>query len=275
MISVAGREYAIPLQDILQVKHFKDEEIDETEGVSLKFGEQSVPVVNLGYYLQLEHKMESFTKGSGGLLAILFIKGGRRYAVAIDSIIEQREIIIKDLGCHLSHVPGISGVTLTGAGAVIPILNLRELVDVQMVNEVVDNEPLSQMDVDAPLKVLIVDDSISVRYSVTRLVQSQSWIPQQAVDGLDALAKLESFIPDVIILDIEMPRMNGYEFKSNINNLKQYKDIPIVMLTSRVSEKHQKKARELGIQHYLTKPYQDEVFIQLLESLRSGSNFSL
>jgi chemosensory pili system protein ChpA (sensor histidine kinase/response regulator) len=162
-------------------------------------------------------------------------------------------------------------VTLTGSGGLIPILNLRELVDTQVAEEVIDSEPLLQMELNEPLKVLIVDDSISVRHSVARLVESQSWKQQQAVDGLDALAKLESFIPDVIILDIEMPRMNGYELKSSLNNQPMYKDIPIVMLTSRASEKHQQKARELGIEHYLTKPYQDETFVRLLENIRSGS----
>jgi chemosensory pili system protein ChpA (sensor histidine kinase/response regulator) len=199
------------------------------------------------------------------------MSGKEQHAVAIDSVVEQREIIVKNLGSHLSHVRGISGVTLTGSGGLIPILNLRELVETKAAEQVIDNEPLLQMELNEPLKVLIVDDSISVRHSVARLVESQSWKQQQAVDGLDALAKLESFTPDVIILDIEMPRMNGYELKSSLNNQPMYKDIPIVMLTSRASEKHQQKARELGIEHYLTKPYQDETFVRLLESIRSGS----
>lgn len=267
LVSVAGREFAVPLQDIFQVKHFSAEEIKDTEGLSVKFGDKFVPVINLGFHLQLERKMETLAAGSDGLLVILFVKGEEQYAVAIDSVIEQREIIVKNLGSHLTHVRGISGVTLTGSGGLIPILNLRELVDVQAEYAMMDNEPLLQDEVGGSLKVLIVDDSISVRHSVARLVESQSWQQQQAVDGLDALAKLESFLPDVIILDIEMPRMNGYEFKSSINNQQEYKDIPVVMLTSRASEKHQQKARELGIENYLTKPYQDEIFVRLIEGI--------
>jgi chemosensory pili system protein ChpA (sensor histidine kinase/response regulator) len=274
MVFVAGREFAIPLQDILQVKHFSTREIldtKETGGLALEFGQGVVPVYNLGYHLQLEKRMDTLPTGSEGILAILFMKGEEQHAVAIDSVVEQREIIVKNLGSHLSHVRGISGVTLTGSGGLIPILNLRELVETKVAEEVIDSEPQLQMELNEPLKVLIVDDSISVRHSVARLVESQSWKQQQAVDGLDALAKLESFIPDVIILDIEMPRMNGYELKSSLNNQPMYKDIPIVMLTSRASEKHQQKARELGIEHYLTKPYQDDTFVRLLENIRSGS----
>jgi chemosensory pili system protein ChpA (sensor histidine kinase/response regulator) len=143
-------------------------------------------------------------------------------------------------------------------------------VEIDGLDMIAYSEPL-QMELNEPLKVLIIDDSISVRHSVARLVESQGWKQQQAVDGLDALAKLENFFPDVIILDIEMPRMNGYEFKSSLNNQEMYKDIPVVMLTSRASEKHQQKARDLGVENYLTKPYQDDTFVQLLENIRSGS----
>jgi chemosensory pili system protein ChpA (sensor histidine kinase/response regulator) len=273
MVSVAGKEFAIPLQDILEVKHFPTGEIRADDGLdklSLKFGNDFVSLTNLAYHLQLEKRMDSLSAGTEGILAILFMKGEEQCAVAIDSVIEQREIIIKNLGSHLTHVRGISGVTLTGSGGLIPILNLRELVEEQSFDVTID-EPLLQMELNEPLKVLIVDDSISVRHSVARLVESQSWKQLQAVDGLDALAKLENFSPDVIILDIEMPRMNGYEFKSSLNNQPMYKDIPIVMLTSRASEKHQQKARELGIEHYLTKPYQDDAFVRLLENIRSGN----
>jgi chemosensory pili system protein ChpA (sensor histidine kinase/response regulator) len=273
MVLVAGREFAIPLQDILEVKHFSAGEIktgEDSEKLSLKFGNNIVSVSNLAYHLQLEKRMDNLSAGSEGILAILFMKGEEQCAVVIDSVIEQREIIVKNLGSHLTHVRGISGVTLTGSGGLIPILNLRELVEEKSVDLTID-EPLLQMELNEPLKVLIVDDSISVRHSVARLVESQSWKQLQAVDGLDALAKLENFSPDVIILDIEMPRMNGYEFKSSLNNQPMYKDIPIVMLTSRASEKHQQKARELGIEHYLTKPYQDDAFVRLLENIQNGN----
>jgi len=275
VVSVAGREYAVPLQDIQQVKHFSPGEIDETGGLSVPFGDGYVPAINLGFHLQLEQKMDTLAAAPEGLLAIVFMKGDKPYAVTIDSVVEQREIIVKNLGSHLTHVRGISGVTLTGSGGVIPILNLHELVDVPIDYAMPHHAPVLQDKTAAPIKVLIVDDSISVRHSVARLVESRSWLQQQAVDGLDALAKLESFLPDVIILDIEMPRMNGYEFKSTVNNQQEYKDIPVVMLTSRASEKHQEKARELGIDHYLTKPYQEETFVQLLEAICNGSSSDL
>jgi chemosensory pili system protein ChpA (sensor histidine kinase/response regulator) len=273
IVSVAGREFAVPLQDILQVKRFLAAEMvhsDDTEGLLLPFGDVLVQVSNLGYHLQLEKKMVTPAAASGGILVLLFMQGQEQCAVAVDAIIEQREIIVKNLGSHLTHVRGISGVTLTGSGGIIPILNLNELVAMHTPGGVVESEPLRQTDLDAPFKVLIVDDSISVRHSVARLVERQDWQQLQAVDGLDALAKMDGFLPDVIILDIEMPRMNGYELKASLNNQQLYKDIPVVMLTSRASEKHQEKARELGVRHYLSKPYEEDTFVRLLENICSG-----
>lgn len=271
MVSVGGRMFAIPLQDIQQIKRFSSEQLVEENGLRLRLGEELVPVVNLGFYLNLEKLRISIPSGREGILAILFAKGDQQFAISVEEIVEQREIVVKNLGSHLSHVLGISGVTLTGSGDLIPIINLREIVERQVTVAKAGGETVIPAGLQGPLKVLIVDDSISVRHSVARLVESQGWKQQQAVDGVDALAKLETYTPDVIVLDIEMPRMNGYELKSNLNNKEWCKDIPVIMLTSRASEKHQQKARELGIQHYMTKPYQEEVFVRLLASIHNGN----
>jgi chemosensory pili system protein ChpA (sensor histidine kinase/response regulator) len=271
MVSVASRIFAVPLQDIQQVKRFAAGEVITDDGVFLRHGDMVIPVVNLGFCLQLEKLMTVRANPREGILAVLFYKEEKLCAVSIDEVVEQREIIVKSLGSHLTHVPGISGVTFTGSGELIPIVNLRELMDQQKPIAARGIEPASQAVLTEPLRVLIVDDSISVRHSVARLVEGQGWKQQQAVDGSDALVKLETFVPDVIILDIEMPKMNGYELKSTLNNDPALKDIPVVMLTSRSSEKHQQKAKELGVRHYMTKPYQEEAFIRMLESIQNRS----
>lgn len=272
MVAVAGHNFAVPLQHIYQVKRFSRQEVAISDNhLLLNHGAEKIEAVNLSYYLQLDNRRHSLSADSQeGVLAILCHREERLAAVIIEEIVEQREIVVKNLGSHLTHVPGISGVTLTGSGDMIPIINLRELFSLDKGAAVATTEVPAPAASAAPLKVLIVDDSISVRHSVTRVVEGQGWKQQQAVDGVEALAKLEQFLPDVIILDIEMPRMNGYELKSTLNNNELYRDIPVIMLTSRASEKHQQKARELGIRHYMTKPYQEEVFIRLLEKLHRG-----
>ncbi len=128
MVAVAGKVFAIPLQDIKQVKWFGLEELELQEGLFLRMGDDRIPVVNLGCCLQLEERTSELPTGDAGLLAILFKQGDRQLAVSVPEVIDQRQIIVKSLGSHLSHVPGVSGVTLTGHGVPIPILDLRELI---------------------------------------------------------------------------------------------------------------------------------------------------
>ena len=273
-VDVAGSPFAIPLQDVEEIRQYKARDVRDVNGQpALTIQGEDIPLAPLSSYLRID---EPANRAEGAVVVFTTSpKGGesaRRRVLSVSEIIEQREIIVKSLGTHLTRVRGVGGVTVSGSGELIPILNLRELVEVAqpVVQTVVETDRIKSTQ--EPLKVLIVDDSISVRFSVARLVESCGWEQKQAVDGLDALSQLETYTPDVIILDIEMPKMNGYEFKSNINNREAYKDIPVVMLTSRQSEKHQQKARELGVSYYLTKPYEDDSFVQLLEKIEMERN---
>jgi chemosensory pili system protein ChpA (sensor histidine kinase/response regulator) len=120
-----------------------------------------------------------------------------------------------------------------------------------------------------PFTVMVVDDSVSVRQSVLRLVKNNGWLPILATDGVDAAEKLDASRPDAIVLDIEMPRMNGFEFLGILRSQARYQAVPVIMLTSRFSEKHQKKAEELGADHYLIKPYKEDQFVALLQRIAS------
>jgi len=262
IFGLEDRTFAVPIHDIVEVRKFSVNERVETDKV--RWNEQTIPLINLTGTLQLSSMPEFDTD----ILTLVIENADNTFsAVRIDAIEEQREIVIKDLGSHLQYVRGINGVTLTGEGAIIPILNLYELAaqgeSLPQATQA-EEESVESME---PLKVLVVDDSISVRYSISRLVESQAWTPFQAVDGIDALEKMENLAPDVIVLDIEMPRMNGFEFMGIIRNDERYQNIPVVMLTSRASEKHQSKARELGVDHYMVKPFQEEDFILLMSSM--------
>jgi chemosensory pili system protein ChpA (sensor histidine kinase/response regulator) len=117
----------------------------------------------------------------------------------------------------------------------------------------------------------VVDDSISIRQVISRLMTDQGWEVQTAKDGIDALEKLGEVRPDLIVLDIEMPRMNGYEFLGALKTESGYEDIPVVILTSRTSVKHREKARSLGARGFIVKPYKDDEFVRLIHKLTSGS----
>jgi chemosensory pili system protein ChpA (sensor histidine kinase/response regulator) len=190
--------------------------------------------------------------------------------VAIDSLKGQREIVIKSLGSHLRYVKGISGITIKGDGSLVPIMNLEEFfwrkTDDSSVS-ISEDGIMKTM----PLEIMVVDDSVSIRQVVSRLMEDQGWKVQTAKDGLDALEKLSESKPDLIVLDIEMPRMNGYEFLGALKSQEIYKDIPVVMLTSRNAAKHRNKSKALGARGFVVKPYNDDEFINLVLQLTTES----
>jgi len=112
---------------------------------------------------------------------------------------------------------------------------------------------------------MIVDDSITVRRVMERFLEGNGVRVVTAKDGLDAVSQLQDHKPDIILLDIEMPRMDGYEFASHVRNDERFSDVPIIMITSRVGDKHRARAIELGVNDYLGKPYQD---MELLEAIQ-------
>jgi chemosensory pili system protein ChpA (sensor histidine kinase/response regulator) len=267
LITTGAGRYAIPLQDVVEIRSVAVSEL-AGEDALLVWREEKLPVKDLAALLQLREPLIFQAAATGNCLTLIVQSGKGHVAVVVDEVREQREIVVKNLGTHLTHVKGVSGVTILGDGSLIPVLNLSELVDAaQPAIPVADRIP-RPAERESPLQVLVVDDSISVRQSISRLIKHQSWLPELAVDGVDALEKLESFRPDAIILDVEMPRMNGYEFMSILRSTEKFRELPVIMLTSRTSDKHRAKAEELGVDFYMTKPFKDETFVQLLGGIR-------
>jgi chemosensory pili system protein ChpA (sensor histidine kinase/response regulator) len=184
----------------------------------------------------------------------------------IDSLVGQKEIVIKSLGSHLRYVKGVSGATIMGDGSVIPILNLEELLWSQM-TMLEETHTDKELIIERPLNIMVVDDSVSIRQVVSRLMEDQGWQVLTAKDGIDALDKLSESHPDLIVLDIEMPRMNGYEFLGALKAQVGVENIPVVVLTSRTATKHRDKAKALGAKGFIVKPYNDDEFVRLILKL--------
>lgn len=257
---VNDKPFAVPLYDITEILSSSDIEKD---GENFFWRGEKVEKRSLAALLG----QSSGAGATGKDLTIMISSGGKNFAVTVDAITGQQEIVVKDLGSHLTKVHGVNGVTDFGDGLLVPILDLPELVSEKAQRLEDARESLPVANKRSPVRVLVVDDSISVRQSVLRLLKKHNWVVEAAKDGVDALEKLELFAPDVIVSDIEMPRMNGYEFKEVLNNHIEHWNVPVIMLTSRISEKHQQKARELGVQRYVVKPYQDDRFISLIQEM--------
>jgi len=201
----------------------------------------------------------------------------RRVALAVDEIVNSRDAVVKKLGSHLRHVPGIWGATLMGDGTVVLILNPADLAGA--VDEpVAVRQPKRRLAAEnTPYNVLIVDDSLSMRHVLSMAVKKAGWNAVPARDGLEALEIIDRGTqpPDLVLLDIEMPRMDGFEFLSTIRARPKHANLPIVMLTSRGGTKHREKAKSLGVTDYMVKPFQEDTLIvnidRLVKESRQGN----
>jgi len=191
--------------------------------------------------------------------------GEHSTAIVTDELLGSREIVVKSVGPMVSGIRGISGATILGDGRICIILDIGALVRSEWRTRALRPAELERAD--TRVFALVVDDSITVRRVTQRLLERNGMRVMTAKDGLDAVGVLQDNVPDVILLDIEMPRMDGYEVASHIRNDPRLKHIPIVMITSRVGEKHRARAIELGIDEYLGKPYQEQQLLEAIEPL--------
>jgi chemosensory pili system protein ChpA (sensor histidine kinase/response regulator) len=197
---------------------------------------------------------------------ILVRAGEHSTAIVTDELIGSREIVVKSVGPQISGIRGISGATILGDGRICVILDVGALVRSEWRQRSAPDPRLATQ-TDRRVFALVVDDSITVRRVTQRLLERNGMRVVTAKDGLEAVSVLQDEVPDVILLDIEMPRMDGYEVASHVRNDPRLKDIPIVMITSRVGEKHRARAIELGVNEYLGKPYQEGQLLQAIEPL--------
>ena len=265
LIVRTGEEvYALPLPTVEGVARIPRSELESLlshSEPSYQYGEQSYKFRHLGMYLG--GQAAKLPEDETSVPVILVHAGEYSAALLVDEMLASREIVVKAVGPQLASIRGISGATILGDGRIILILDIHALVRTGApVVEIRKAAPTPSDD--RPL-ALVVDDSITVRRVTERFLHRNGLRVETAKDGLDAISVMGDHKPDVILLDIEMPRMDGYEFASHVRNDARVSDVPIIMITSRVGDKHRARAIELGVNDYLGKPYQDS---QLLEAIR-------
>ncbi|MDP3037190.1 MAG: response regulator, partial [Rhodocyclaceae bacterium] len=210
---------------------------------------------------------------------LMLIKGlgthSQRIALEVDALRGNSEVVVKNIGPQLARVIGIAGATVLGDGAVALIINpialasrhatqLAPLAPSQtMIRRIGEDEPA----IPVTPTVMVVDDSLTVRKITGRLLAREGYQVITAKDGVDALEQLTDIVPDVMLVDIEMPRMDGFDLTRNVRNDKRTKDVPIIMITSRIADKHRNYAMEIGVNHYLGKPYDEGELLGLIAGL--------
>ncbi|PLX61990.1 hybrid sensor histidine kinase/response regulator [Sedimenticola selenatireducens] len=206
---------------------------------------------------------------------LLLVRAGEHHvAMQVDGLLGNRQIVVKSVGVQVSTVRWISGGTILGDGRVALILDVTALVRSDVAQTAAPQPEVARVDMAAPepgvgRSVMVVDDSITVRKVTGRLLERHGMNVVTAKDGVDAVAMLQEQRPDIMLLDIEMPRMDGYELARHMRNSAELKGIPIIMITSRTGDKHRNLAMELGVKRYLGKPYQES---ELLENIYSVLN---
>lgn len=272
MLRCGEVQVAVPSPLIQIVRRVPSAEVEAAYASGeLHYGGEALPFFWLASLLQLGSRGGT----SGRSQSVVIVRSAaQRVAVHVDEVVGNQEVVVKNVGPQLARLPGLAGVTLLPSGAVALIYNPVALAAVyasqaRALAEAapVAGEPVAPQaqaaEPQAPL-VLVVDDSLTVRRVTQRLLVREGYRVALAKDGLDALEKLAEERPAVLLSDIEMPRMDGFDLLRNVRSDARLQGLPVIMITSRIAQKHRDYASELGADHYLGKPYSEEELLSLI-----------
>ncbi len=255
-----GQTWALPASLIALVREFKVEQIQSLHDAGqLELDGKNYPLRTLAELVGRKAQ-----PGEGRYRTVLLLHAGeQRLAIRVDALDGNFEAVVKNIGPQLARIAGISGATVLGDGRVALIVNPFQLaertpaVEVEQEPEILDLAPL----------VMVVDDSLTVRKITTRFLQREGYRVSTARDGVEALEMLEDELPALMLLDIEMPRMDGFEVVRHVRSGATTRHLPIIMITSRTADKHRSHALEAGVNGYMGKPYQETELLAEIQRL--------
>ncbi len=266
LVRTAEQIFAFPLNSVTYIGEISAEQLDKDKNIFQRGG-ANYAISHLSALLNLPGAIPP----TGENIPLLLIENSdKRYALIVDEIIKPEEIVIKPLGSALQYMSELLGATILGDGNVVPVLDLTYLLENQ--NSRVKTQDLKAKDQKPKSKnlvVLIVDDSPSVRHLTLNIIKNAGWTALTAKDGIEALEILQDSreLPDIILSDVEMPKMDGYELLASLKRQKKLSEIPVVMITSRAGDKHRQRAFDLGVSAYLSKPFEDAALIKNIKNL--------
>ncbi len=251
-VRIGETTFAVPIASVRGVGRIPRNDLKP--GAVYQYGGEDYPVHDLGTLVG-----HATAKAEGQLqMPLLLIRAGDlRAAVSVDQVVGNREIVVKPVGPQVASIPGIFGATIMGDGSVVVILDVAPLVRRQAVLAPEHLPAAPVIEHRRVPMVMVVDDSVTMRKVTGRVLERNNFEVLTAKDGLDALEKMAETVPDLMLLDIEMPRMDGYELATAMKSDPRLRNVPIVMITSRTGEKHRQRAFDIGVDRYLGKPYQE------------------
>jgi chemosensory pili system protein ChpA (sensor histidine kinase/response regulator) len=283
MVRCAELTVGVPSTLVAAVRRMPAAEIQQSymSGSCVVDGE-TLPFYWLGALLQTGACSEAPADRSGQLLVVR--SASQRIVVHVDDVVGNQEVVVKNLGPQLSRMPGLAGMTLQASGDVSLIYNPVALATLYgaaaraatlAALQAPGAGKAAVADADGPAAplaplVLVVDDSLTVRRVTERMLRREGYRVTLAKDGLDALERLAHEKPAIVLSDIEMPRMDGFDLVRNLRADPRLHDLPVIMITSRIAQKHRDYAAELGVEHYLGKPYSEEDLLALIARCTVG-----
>jgi len=274
LLASGGKTYALPSILVEQVLQMKEAPLAEAQAAGVV--QSQGHAVGLHYLSTLLGDQHARPLVQRSCPVLLLKSGVERVAVQVDEVLGNREVVVKNIGPQLARMPGIVGATVLGSGDIVLILNpvalaqhlaqrpapQRSAAVVAATSDAVD--PHEQV-------IMVVDDSLTVRRVTQRLLEREGYQVVLAKDGVDALEQLQGLTPSLMLVDIEMPRMDGFDLTRNVRDDMRTSAIPIIMITSRSADKHRNYALELGVDAYLGKPFQEPVLLAtMLDLLKNG-----
>ncbi|WLI88392.1 Hpt domain-containing protein [Massilia sp. R2A-15] len=264
----AGKTYALPSILVEQVLQMKEAALAEAQAAGfVQFQGQKVA---LHYLPSLLGDREARPLAQRSMPVMILKSGADRLAVQVDDVLGNREVVIKNIGPQLSRMIGIAGATVLGSGEIVLILNPVALsLHAAHHPGVLGAEPAAPGVEPAgrDAVIMVVDDSLTVRRVTQRLLEREGYRVILAKDGVDALEHLQETIPDLMLVDIEMPRMDGFDLTRNIRGNDSTHAVPIIMITSRTADKHRNYALDLGVNAYFGKPFQEDMLLAAIAGL--------
>jgi chemosensory pili system protein ChpA (sensor histidine kinase/response regulator) len=275
MMSIGEDRLAVPLNAVQLVTSVREDDIETgARGEAIRVGEEVVDLVSLAAVLGVERTARRVRR------SVLVVRGaGRVLALEVDEILYKHDIVVKPLGAFLDGVGPYGGASVGADGQVTLLLDPGALVESAGLaaagtrararpaprrHDTVDRLRPSRR------RVLLVDDSVSIRRFVGQMLEKAGLDVTTAGDGVEALTRLAEASYDIVVTDLEMPRVNGYELIDDLRRRAATRDLPVVVLTTRAGDKHVALAKSLGVEHYVTKPVEEHAFVTLVTSLVSG-----
>ncbi|HUW69094.1 MAG TPA: response regulator [bacterium] len=266
LVEVAGGNFVIPTANVARVGRVKPDDISKVENRRmLSLDQGPVSLARLRDVLELSGPDRN---GNGETLPVVLVRAaGRQIAFIVDGIQGEREVMVKSLGGHLARVRNVAGATIASSGAVVPILNAADLVESAItLGEPAPLDDKSGVEVERRGRLLVAEDSITARTMLKGILEGAGYDVKTAVDGIDALTELKTESFDLLVSDVDMPRMNGFELTSRVRADKKLHELPVVLVTALGSAKDREYGIEVGANAYIVKSDFDQG--NLLEIIR-------